>query len=112
MGTTWTAAEEGLPMDLNWNLLTRWDIDLFIHQDVWGIWWGKIFCEWPFNWKLGTNHYFLVVLFSTLYKVALTFELWMKFQSVTILMKATEQYISPVLLFLTDLPQASVSKWG
>ena len=24
MGTIWIAVEEDLPMDLNWNLLTRW----------------------------------------------------------------------------------------
>ena len=65
-----------------------------------------------------TEQYFAVVLFIMLYKVVLTFEqtiskgphnenaasirllsLWMKSQSATIQMKATEQYF-PAVLFL------------
>ena len=45
------------------------------------------------------KQYFPVVLFIMLYKVVLTFELWMKSVSVTIQMKATEQYF-PVVLFI------------
>ena len=46
-----------------------------------------------------TEQYFPVVLFIMLYKVVLTFGLWMKSVSVTIQMKATEQYF-PVMLFI------------
>ena len=44
-----------------------------------------------------TEQYFPVVLFIMLYKVVLTFELWMKPQIVTIQMKAAEQYFPVVL---------------
>ena len=47
-----------------------------------------------------TEKYLPVVLFTMLYKVALTSSLWMKNWIVTIEMKATEQYFS-VALFTT-----------
>ena len=40
-----------------------------------------------------TEQYFPVVLFIMLYKVVLFLSLWMKSWSVTIQVKATEQYI-------------------
>ena len=45
-----------------------------------------------------TEQYFPVVLFILLYKVVLTLSLWMKTYSVTIQMKAIEQYFNLVLL--------------
>lgn len=44
--------------------------------------------------------YFAVVLFTRLYKVVLTSNLWMKNWIVTIQMKASEQYFS-VAMFTT-----------
>ena len=46
-----------------------------------------------------TEQYFSVVPFIMLYKVVLTWCLWIKYYSVTIQMKATEQYF-PVVLFI------------
>ena len=46
-----------------------------------------------------SEQYFSVVLFISLYKVALTLSLWMKSKSVTIQMKAADQHF-PVVLFI------------
>ena len=54
-------------------------------------------CQWVCGWKLSlaiqvtaTEQYSPEVLFTTLYKVILTWSLWMKSQSVTIQTKVTE----------------------
>ena len=47
-----------------------------------------------------TEQYFPVVQFILLYKVVLTFSLWMKSCGVTIQMKATEQHFFVVLFLM------------
>ena len=50
-----------------------------------------------------TDQYFPVVLFIMLYKVVLSLSLWMKSESVTIQMKAIEQYFFMVLFVVQSL---------
>ena len=56
-----------------------------------------------------TEQYFPIVLFTALYKVALTFESLGKILSVILQMKATEQYFLVVLFFYALQGESSES---